>query len=357
MRQFEVRSKKFRHSNVLCDSPALMATIFNFSSQSELFACMSVCTLWRHKIVELSGSLFSHVDLKERKDCCRLLKLYGTKPLLCLQARSINLEFCNNLDDDAMQYFGMLPSLTSVNLNGCRGLSDTGIRHLVRHCPDLTRISLYWNVGLSDKAVSAIASSSCAASLTHLNLSGVTKITAEQFNRSIPSFPGLVHLDLTRLERLTDESLACVAAACPRLTTLLLYACANFTETGVTAVAKGCPLLEKVDVTGSHSLQDSGIQALAASCRALQWLNLTWCSKLTDLSVHALASHCPRLQFLSIHGNTHVTSAGLKALSQGARCLAELDINGCKRIPERHMTLDQLKEQLSWPSLNVLVPL
>lgn len=348
-----VRIRNQPHQELFCDTKVLLQ-VCTFSTQLEIFSLLGVCTEYRKAVTEIASKCFLHLSLKERKDCVEMLQKFSQKPFYSLQMMSINLEFCNNLTDDALQYFGMFPSITCVNLNACRRLTDKGIKYLVKNCPDLTSVSLYWDVELTNKSMTYLAECSNLSNMTYLNFSGVRPVTDEAFIPLITQCPNLTHLDITRMEKLTDASLVAISTHCHHLQTLLLYACANFTDKGLIAIAHGCRSLEKLDVCGSHSLLDPGVVAVAEHCTKLTWLNLQWCSKLTDVCLVSIGRYLHQLEKISIHGNVHVTEHGLAALANGCqRSLKVIDINGCKLIPDR--SWDSVKKL--FPALEVLMDL
>lgn len=62
--------------------------------------------------------------------------------------------------------------------------------------PGLQRLSLYWNVHISNAVLQKL--SICCPKLTHLNLSGCKRITDDGLKAVARKCPELVDVDLTR---------------------------------------------------------------------------------------------------------------------------------------------------------------
>ena len=75
-------------------------------------------------------------------------------------------------------------------------MTDAGVKDLISGSPGLHKISLYWNVHITD-AVLLKLSTSCPK-LTHLNLSGCKRITDKGLMAVARKCPELVDVDLTR---------------------------------------------------------------------------------------------------------------------------------------------------------------
>jgi len=139
----------------------------------------------------------------------------------------------------------MCPSLTSINLTDCLGVSDAGIEALAAACPSLVSLSLRINrkIGMvTDIGIKAIAAS-CPL-LTTLDAGG-TEVTDKGIKAIAASCPALTSLNVSRTE-VTEEGIKAIATSCPLLTSLDISrlrcpAWTSVTDEGMRAITKSCP--------------------------------------------------------------------------------------------------------------------
>jgi Leucine Rich repeat len=134
--------------------------------------------------------------------------------------------------------------LLSIDLDGCRGITDIGVSVLARGCHQLQSI----------------------------NLGGCRKIT--------------------------DIGVSALGRECGYLQSVDLSRC-EITDIGVSALAHGCGQLQSINLRGCSNLTDIGLSALAHGCGQLHFINLHRCDGITVIGVSALAHGCGKLQ--SIH--------------------------------------------------------
>ena len=305
-----------------------------------LAACACVSSSWR----ALVTNAWSHVTLDGDAAAGRALRgLAAARPNVLATATTLSLEFARNITDDDLAA-ALPPSceLRDVNLNATQAVGDPAVLTLAASCSRLERLSLYWNVRVTDAAITAICSSPCAATLASLNLSGCKRLTRLD---AVASLPALLELDVTRCLALTDASLHALARGvnAGQLTTLVLYADSQFSAASLSQLlsALGRANLSRLDLCGASHLDDAALCLLGSrppdvdndNGLALATLNLTWCPLLTDASLVPLLRQCTRLRWLSVHGNTSATEAVLDALQGScAATLEALDVRGCTAI-------------------------
>lgn len=314
-----------------------------------LIICIHIasCRSWSNALHSLSNGYIMNLQLDGLHDATERLQLIADHhPKVSSSIQRISFEFCNQLQNFDLVPLGNFPQLTHLNLNACRNLTDSAIEIVVEKCQKLVRLDLYWCVVLTDISINALATSTFAPLLTHLNLSGLKHITDESLAPLLRRCTSLTFLDLTRCEAMRDESLKAIGESCHSLRTLLLYATPRCTDVGFTALAPGIPLLTHIDLTGMKEITDASIESLAHHCRQLESLNLMWVTGLTDASLIAMGrAQLSRLIWLSIHGNVNVTVKGMEALVKGCQSIETIDVNGCKNIGE-YRTRDGLQKAL-----------
>ncbi|CAL8470610.1 g10152 [Coccomyxa elongata] len=226
-------------------------------------------------------------------------------------------------------------------------VTDRGVAELLRACPSLRAISLYWNLNVGAETLKAL--SETCPQLTRVNLSGCKAVTDLGIVQLAQGCPKLTHVDLTRCTRLGDAAYEALAKHCPEIEVLRLYA----TMPSAHAI-QGFHLLRKlriIDICGAHAASDAAVGSLGA-CHELREANLTWCVHLSDAGVCTLARGCPKLESLSLHGIRRVTDAAIRALAKSCReSLHTLDTSGCTGIVEH----DRARLKQLFPNLRCSV--
>ncbi|OLL25633.1 DNA repair protein rhp7 [Neolecta irregularis DAH-3] len=152
------------------------------------------------------------------------------------------------------------PSLTSINFDGCRELTERTLKTITSTCPLLAELSLQQcdrisdegftaaftenvvlegliNVnlerclGIKDNAVQALIRHS-AGHLRNLNLNSLDQLTRCTFDELASSVcPMLEVLDVGFVRAIDDEICGKVIKACPTLSILKVFGCSRITET------------------------------------------------------------------------------------------------------------------------------
>eukprot|EP00899_Mesostigma_viride_P007756 jgi/Mesvir1/16982/Mv12239-RA.1 len=187
----------------------------------------------------------------------------------------------------------------TLKLQGCKGVSDAGLR-----------------------AVAA----TCGGELRYLDVSGCHLITDAGVSAVAAGCVRLEHLNIGISEAVSDASMTAMAAHSRRLQHLNVRRI-RISNAGIIAIAKGCVGLRAVD---------------ASVCRGglRQWpptwvLHAYGCDALTDVSMVALASHCPRLKDVNVSG-CEVGDEGIIGLARHC-ALVTLRASGCKHVTDVSM--------------------
>ena len=106
--------------------------------------------------------------------------------------------------------------LISINLSGCRGISDIGISAIAEGCHQLTSIDLSSCDDVSDIGISAIAKG-CHQ---------------------------LISINLSYCHGLSDIGLSAIAKGCHNLTNISIRLCWRITEVCLSALGRSYPLLQ-----------------------------------------------------------------------------------------------------------------
>lgn len=147
----------------------------------------------------LSGSLHRMASL-DLGSCSRITR-EGIRSLCGFSSLcSLSLGACKGVDDDAIRAISVgLPTLRSLNLDCCLGISSEGMISLGGF-KSLTELSLQ-RTAVDDEAMRILGSLSA---MKHLDLCSTSKITDVGLY-ALGSLSGLAFLDLRESERITKE--------------------------------------------------------------------------------------------------------------------------------------------------------
>jgi len=240
--------------------------------------------------------------------------------LVCL-----SLDGQSNLADSALHSIN-LPKLETLNLNGCTGISDSGMAPLMLRCNALKALILS-NTRIADATVSAVAMN--CPNLISLSLDG-SAVTDESVLTLAQRCPNIEELDL-RDTSVTDESAIALAHGCPRLGVLYL---AKTSITSAALVALGsseCPL-RKVCIHRCPHVTDAGVTAMLSKWRKVpmslggRTLELGLIGTgVTVASVLAIAASLPNLGTLNVENTPcALTDEAADALARGCPDLDEV---------------------------------
>lgn len=199
-----------------------------------------------------------------------------------------------------------LPSLTELNLTVGYRVTDVGLQYLSRLPLQTINITCVGEGTVTDTGVLALV----RPQLKSINLDGCKDVT-DVGATALAHCSRLQNLNLSWCRQVTDVGLAALATGCPELQTLDVFANWRITDVGLTALAEGCKQLRALTLRRCHGITDVGVAALG-QCTRLQTLDLSY-TKAADAGVAALAQ-CTRLQTLDL-SHTKVTNAGVAALA------------------------------------------
>ena len=249
---------------------------------------------------------------------------------LCVWKRTVN-------DAVVAAVASKCPQLSSLNLHGCKNITDEAAKAVGSGCTQLTWLDLGGRHShvITDAALVALASG--CTQLTTLIMCGCWRELTDAALVAVASgCPQLSSLDLSYSFNITDQGVVAVAAGCPQLMTLNLGGCGNITDVAVVAVASGCKLLTALNLTSSGNpyITDVALLAVASKCPQLSSLNVAYCYHITDAAVVAVASACAHLTSLDLRGCYHITNVAVVAVASECDQLTMLDLGGCFKITD-----------------------
>ncbi|EIE22613.1 RNI-like protein [Coccomyxa subellipsoidea C-169] len=321
-----------------------MAAVLLWPLLSSAASALAPSDAW-HQILQ-HPSLWNSLDLRGSQNPEPALQHISDSHVAAEALRNVVLEFAVGIEDRHLQQLERY-NLEEINLNGCQKVTDRGVAELVRACPSLTAISLYWNLNVGVETLKAL--SEACPRLSQVNLSGCKAVTDLGIVQLAQGCPQLTHVDLTRCTRLGDTAYTALAKHCPNIEVLRMYA-----SMPSALAIQGCGALSHlrvIDLCGAHAATDAAVGALGA-CHELREVNLTWCIQLTDAGICALGQGCRKLESLSLHGIRGVTDAAIQALAEScSESLHTLDTSGCTGIVQH----DRARLKQLFPNLRCFV--
>ena len=278
-------------------------------------------------------------------------------------------KMCRLTDTGLAALVSRFPYTTTVALERCERVTETGLEQALSAWPNLTRLELLDDRNLSDRFPLVLAGCpnlvhlnlcSCGTELGHSNLTDAgfaavgaacpnlrylsldcTPLTDAGLVAITTACPHLVHFSIEHCD-VTEAGLANLAARCPNLEHLNLRMCCMVAGAGLNAVAK-CMQIRHLDLSGDHDrpgpcVTEGGLEAVAARCPKLEHLNLSFCDRRysddnptdpVDFAVLArIAANCPGLAHLNVYGCSEA-GAGLAEVATECHNLKRLDLGCC----------------------------
>ncbi|RHY34943.1 hypothetical protein DYB32_000562 [Aphanomyces invadans] len=320
------------------------------------------------KCHDLREAVFSH--------CARItddsLLSLATHPRLA----RLELAFCLQLSDFvSLSNLPASVTLTSLDISGCRRLTDDGIMAigtrcpkltcaLTHHCLDLAHLNVQDLHLLTDKVFTfdqegdgrTVVAKTLLTKLETIVLADCKTLTDTGIAYLMHRARHLRSMDASGCFHLTDQGLRCITSDIfngtstgEHLRVLDLSYCMALTSEGLHHIRERCKHLVTVYLTGCVLLQDAEVIELVKSCGKISNLGLGFCRELTDDVLIAIAD-CLWLDALLINRCSKMTDVGICAIASQCTGLVALNLSSCKRIT--NVSLDTLFDNC--PKLNQL---
>ena len=233
------------------------------------------------------------------------------------------------------------PATKALNLSGWQAISEVGIRALTLCMGDSLEVVSFAGTPVSDTMISVMVARLFAVS--SINLSGC-KVVSDIGLRELAlgSRKTLTSVNISRCAQITEEGLCWLAGAagapprpCALLQSLNAQLCPRIRDAGLVALGQGCKALQFVNLRECAMITDHGVAGLAQGCRSLSVLNLYGCVQVSNGALVALGQCCPLLKSLNVARCVDVTDVGVSALGKGCHQLQSLNLAGCSTVSER----------------------
>ena len=233
---------------------------------------------------------------------------------------------------------------------------DEHVRSLISACPSLMSIKLKRCNGITDKSLHYLS----ACRLLHtLDISFCRKITDIGL-RALACTQNLRYLDMSGSRLVTESGLVEFLSRCEDLRSINLSYCAHQVTDQVLECLSGCLELCDVNFTDCVNVTDHGLLLLTSKCtttsnpfsRSLRKVSLYNCKRITDVGLHSLA-RCQDLCSLDIFNCALVSDLPFRDLTSNCLNLSAISLRRCANITGKCLqelaTLTQLQASASFP--------
>ena len=240
--------------------------------------------------------------------------------------------------------------LTSINLQGCTGLTTRNLHHLLARCKSLQTLSVI-GLGAVTNTTCDIISKSCPQIVvlnmnrcSNMDANGIQALAAAAINRQ-EHLP-LKELRLSGLKNVTDSMMAALGKAAPYLEVLDLGYARQLHNSALEAFV-ACDEHDSVDlgvetvvvIARDLGRESNGVGKLKRRVTRLRHLVLSSCVFLTDTACSNLAFSVPKLEFLELAGmGAGMRDEGLIRLLSRTSYIRRLDLEDAFDITDDVLT-------------------
>jgi len=356
--------------------PELLCHIFSYLDTVSKGNTAQVCKRWRNILntKEIWKGCEAKLHLRRLTSSVVVpsLKSRGIKRIQILNIRkslkeisdclptltSINMSGCSGISDGVLvkTFCQDLPLLTNLNLSLCKEVSDRSSELISSHCPNLENLQLGGCTGISNLSLKTISeglkrikclnlrscwqvsdvgvlhlSSSSPLPLEDLNLQDCQKVSDVAL-RHISQGLNIVSLNLSFCANISDSGMKSLARI-SSLKTLNLRSCDNISDIGVGYLAEGCVGLQTLDLSFCDRVTDRAMVHIASGLFNLRSLSLVSC-KISDEGVAKMCKTLVDLHILNIGQCSNVTDTSLDHIGSRMKQLRQIDLYGCNEITE-----------------------
>ncbi|XP_058215131.1 uncharacterized protein LOC131326378 [Rhododendron vialii] len=193
-----------------------------------------------------------------------------------------------------------LSNLTSIDLDGCFGLTGDTFYILMKSCPLVEILTMAHTIRQEMDTFSQDYLHK-NYSMRHLNISKnmwLTDTTLENFGQVCPN---LQFLSINGCPRLTNLGIGEVLKRCPAITQLNIDGLTQVSDFLRRNSDNSVVNLKTLNARGTH-INDEGLAMIGNRCRNLQYLDIGLCKEVTDKGVMEVVTNCQRLRDINLIG-------------------------------------------------------
>ncbi|KAH9157475.1 hypothetical protein AeRB84_000674 [Aphanomyces euteiches] len=261
---------------------------------------------------------------------------------------TLDLSGCRRLSDEALMSIGTkFTRLTYLNLAYCDKITHRGIWAITHNCLELTYLNMedmhlatdivftFDKGGDGRESVAKVVLSK----LSKIVLANCTKLTDTGIGYLLHRARTMTSIDISGCN-LTDQGVKHLTTSIfngsvigEQIRELDLSYCMSLTSESLCYIRDRCKQLVSLYLTGCVLLQDVEMVGLIKSCSKISVLGLGFCRELTDNVLITIAD-CLWLEALYINRCSKFTDVGVCALASQCTGLQSLNLSGCKRLTD-----------------------
>lgn len=255
----------------------------------------------------------------------------------------VALDGCCEVTDEAVRHlFTSATKLTSLSVKGCDSLTEKGLNYmhemavpwgLRRHynCAELATFRIGSNIHVSDKFIMVLTA--VCPRLRFLEVETCPLIGGDEAMGKVGGLSVLVDLRLDSLQRVSDQGIRQFFSDQPKrlLTHLSLTGCTKVTDVSLKCIAKNARNLRQLRLDRNVSVTDRGLGYLSKGLTSLTVLQATHLGMVSDEGVRLIGRRCLRLTELDVSYCIRFSGTSFPALRR-LRGLEILGLSGCRDI-------------------------
>lgn len=249
---------------------------------------------------------------------------------------------CEVTDEAARHLFTSATNLTSLSIKGCSSLTEKGLSYMHetvvpwgmrRHynCAELATFRIGSNTYVSDKFIMVLTA--VCPRLRILEVEACPLIGGDEAMGKVGGLGELADLRLDSLQRVSDQGIRQFFSDQPKrlLTHLSLTGCTKVTDVSLKCIAKNARSLRQLRLDRNVSVTDRGLGYLSKGLTSLTVLQATHLGMVSDEGVRLIGRRCLRLTDLDVSYCMRFSGTSFPALRR-LRGLETLGLSGCRDI-------------------------
>ena len=349
------------HLAILPDS--LLLAIFRWLAVEDLvLGVRQVCHRWHQ--LSYDRSLWRHLDLSNKVNSITDDTFHSILSGISHALESLNLSGCRRLTENGILHDGLFcENLKDVNLSRTK-LTDWGLKHLIEKYENLERINIQQcrRIQQAYKILSSLENLQVfldpydegfiKQTEIGMDLENIARNNRELYKAGLSN------------EDMKDSDLIRFLGACGGLEDLAVQGCKMVGDEALVESIGKLHLLRSINLSATQ-ITDRALQLIGHQCRRLLHVCLSDCGhvtdigiiallgqigpqlrslviadadafncNVTDLGLEAIGAMCPQLQQLSICNASSISDAGLERVARGCPLLTSLEVKACLSLSE-----------------------